>query len=102
MPATTSPRRHAFSYVRNQPRAGSHRDTSGDLGAVLLTSIFLRHELAFLQRCFVVVGTLHRSLRQLNLLARDLLVGNEVQDVREAVEPGALLVIRTEDVPVRV
>ena len=62
-------------------------------GEALLTSVFVRHELPSLQRGVVVVGTLHRALWQLDLLARDLFVRDEIQDVREAIEPGALLVV---------
>jgi MFS superfamily sulfate permease-like transporter len=66
------------------------------------TSVHLADELALLQRLLVVVFVLLRSLGQLHLLGRHGLVGDLVEDVPDAVEPRALLVVRAQHVPRRV
>ena len=49
----------------------------------------------------VVVGVLLGPLGQIDLLARQLLVRDHVQQVRDRVEPGALLVVGADDDPGR-
>src|SRR5262245_133667 len=62
-------------------------------------SEFLWNEPSALERRPIVVGTLHRARGQLHLLARCFLVGDQAEQVTDAVETGAPLVIRGQDVP---
>src|SRR5215831_18306262 len=64
-------------------------------------SVPLRNETPPRDRRLVVVGVLLRAIRQLHLRIIDLLVGNELQQLRDRVEAGALLVVGPDDVPRR-
>src|SRR5262249_5172451 len=69
--------------------------------AVMAVLIALRDEAPALQRAVVVIGALHGALGQLDLLARRLLVGNDLEQLRDAVETRAPLVVGGQDVPRR-
>src|SRR5215217_3931259 len=64
-------------------------------------SILVGNQPAPTERPLVVIRALHRALRQPDLLARDGFVWNEAEELAYAVEPGAPLVVRPEDVPRR-
>src|SRR3974377_393846 len=64
--------------------------------------ILLGNESPSLQGCLVVVGALLRPDRQFHFCLRHSLVGNQAQQMRNAVQPRPLLVVRTYDVPWRV
>src|SRR5262249_42248732 len=64
-------------------------------------SVVLRHEVPPLERGLIVIRTLHRARGELHLLTWDLLVGDELEQVTDAVETRAPLVIRPHDVPAR-
>src|SRR5215475_7662296 len=49
-------------------------------------SVAFTHELPAFERRLVVVGVLLRPLRELYLVARHLLVGNQLEQMRKAVE----------------
>ena len=65
-------------------------------------SVRFTDEIPALQRRLVVIPAFAGSLRQLNLRVRNFLVWNRPQDVRNAIEPCAPLVIGPYDVPWRV
>src|SRR5262249_46160724 len=64
--------------------------TATDIRHGLVASV---HEVAALQRRLVVISTVLGSLSQLDCWATYFLVWDRVQDVRDAVEPSAPLVI---------
>src|SRR5947209_8631718 len=63
------------------------------------SSVRFTDEISALQRRPIVIPAFAGSLRQLNLRVRDFLVGNRPQDVRDAIEPPAPLVVGPHDVP---
>src|SRR6266850_4084375 len=65
-------------------------------------SVFFRDELPSLQRRLIVIGTLHRALRQFHFGLRQFLVGNQTHEMRDAVESRTSLVVGNYDVPRRV
>src|ERR1041384_1809965 len=74
---------------------------SGRADCIFAPSVFLGYKLSSFERSLIIIRPLHRALGKLYLLALHFLVGNETQDVPNAVEPRPLLVIRTQDVPRR-
>src|SRR5437016_6225691 len=66
------------------------------------SSVRFTDEISALQRRPIVIPAFAGSLRQLDLRVRDFLVGNRPQDMRDAIEPPAPLVIGPHDVPRRV
>src|SRR5882672_9677080 len=54
------------------------------------------------QAGLVVIAAFVRSLRQLDLVTRDLLVRNRLEDMRDDVQPGAPLVVGADQTPGRV
>src|SRR5262245_44349917 len=64
-------------------------------------SVPLSDETPTLQRSLVVIAAFVRSLRKLDLEALRLLVRNGVEQMRDAVEPRAPLVVGAHDVPGR-
>src|SRR5262249_30504450 len=65
----------------------------------LTQSVFFQNELPPLQRRLIVVFALIRSFRQLDLRPLHFLVWNQSQDMRDAIESRAPLVVRMNDVP---
>jgi hypothetical protein len=57
------------------------------------SSVRFTDEISALQRRPIVIPAFAGSLRQLDLRVRDFLVGNRPQDVRDAIEPPAPLVV---------
>src|SRR6516164_88498 len=68
----------------------------------LAQSVFFGNEFPSLQRRLIVVLALIRSFRQLDFGPLHFLVWNQSQDMRDAIEPRAPLVIGMNDVPRRV
>src|SRR3954462_10030248 len=68
----------------------------------LCGSVALWHEVPAAQRRLIVVRALRRSFGQPDLLARQLLVRDQAQEVADAVQPRPLLVITPKDIPRRV
>src|SRR5262245_16708337 len=66
---------------------------------LLFALILRRNKAPRLERCLVVVGSFHRALGELHLLARHLLVRDQTEEVTDAVEARAPLVVRWYDVP---
>ena len=66
------------------------------------SSVRFTDEISALQRRPIVIPAFAGSLRQLDLRVRDFLVGNRLQDVRDAIEPRSPLVVGPDDVPRRV
>src|SRR5689334_32090 len=62
-------------------------------------SVEFSHEVSPPQTCMIVVLALSLALGKLDLAAWRLFVGNLAEDVRDAVETRALLVIGAHDVP---
>ena len=91
----------AFGPRMTRPVKSLSQEDFVDHFIVHSDSISFGDELSAFERCLVVVRAFFRTLGQLDLLSRDLLVGDQVQDVRNAVEAGALFVVRTQDVPRR-
>src|SRR5262249_44069880 len=83
IPATGKAQMAVVTYCRRRYRC------SQVMGA---PSVLLRHEVAALERRLVVVLPLGRALGELDLVARHLLVRDQAQQVRDAVEAGAALV----------
>src|SRR5262249_34597485 len=54
-----------------------------------------------LERGQIVVGIVHYPVRQLRILLRPLFVGNETQQVPDAIEARAPLIVRANDIPWR-
>src|SRR5262245_45964025 len=77
-----------------------------ELGATAATprgsSVRFTDEISALQRRLIVIPAFAGSLRQLDLCVRDFLVGDRPQDVRDAIEPRAPLVVGPHDMPWRV
>src|SRR5580765_1060053 len=65
----------------------------------ILSLEFFRYEVSSLQRCLIVVFVLARTLGQLDLVALHLLVRHLVQQVADAIQACAILVVGSEDVP---
>src|SRR5262249_54457311 len=76
---------------------GNSRTFAADSGSELFGD-----EPPSLERRLIVIRPLLGAFRQLQLLPLDLLVGNPAEQVRDAVETGALLVVRADEVPGRV
>src|SRR5215831_20615911 len=66
---------------------------------LLLALILRRHKPPRLERCLVVVRSFHRARGKLHLLTGHLLVRYETEQVTDAVEARAPLVVRWYDVP---
>src|SRR5262245_22709138 len=58
-------------------------------GLTLVRSVFLRHETPPFERHLNVVLALVRSFRQLHLVARHVLAGNQAEKMRNAVQARA-------------
>src|SRR3954462_4171166 len=65
-------------------------------------SVLLRHEAPPCDRGLVVVTVLLRPARQLHRRPIELLVREKLDHMGDRVQPGALLVVRSDDVPGRV
>ena len=76
-----------------------YQECGGARGA---QSVVLLDEPAARKRQLVVVGARRGPFGQLHLLPRHFLVRDRRQDVADAVEPSAALVVRSQDVPRRV
>src|SRR5215510_5268345 len=63
------------------------------------SSVLLRNEVAVLQRGLVIVRAFLRALGKFNFFARHLLIWNKAQQVGDAVEAGALLIVGVQNVP---
>src|SRR6266511_1619197 len=66
-----------------------------------LISVLLGHEVSPFQRGLIVVSALVFAFEQFHFLPLYLLVGNELQEMRDAVKTRPLLVVSTEAVPGR-
>src|SRR5262245_26887774 len=64
--------------------------------------VFRRHKPPARERRPIVVCVLHRALGECHLLPRQLLVGDQAEQVTDTVEARAPLVIRGDDVPGRI
>src|SRR5271166_4751431 len=65
-------------------------------------SEFLGNKVPSSQRSLVVVFVLVRSLRQFDLRPRGLFIGNDFENLGDAIEAPAPLVVRSDDMPGRV
>src|ERR1700722_5302787 len=65
-------------------------------------SIFAGDEMAILDGCHVVILMLVGTLGKLDLFPFDFLIGQQREDMGNAVEPGAAFVVGAHDVPRRV
>src|SRR5262249_52697615 len=65
------------------------------------SSVRFTDKISALQRRLIVIPAFAGSLRQLDLRARNFLVGNRSQDVRDPIEPPPPLVVGAHDVPRR-
>src|SRR5262249_37635989 len=106
-PSRRSPRTAATPLPPQIGAAGSHRPFF-DLGLErslaqpeYVSSVLFRNKFPALQRCLVVVSVLVRTLRQFHFLRWTLFVGEQLQDVVNAIQPGPLLVVGAQDVPRR-
>src|SRR6516165_1267626 len=63
------------------------------------SSVRFADEISALQRRLIVIPAFAGSLRQLDLRVRHFLVRNRPQDVRDAIEPRAPLVVGSNDIP---
>src|SRR5215510_8079350 len=63
------------------------------------TSPALWHQLYAFKACQIVVSIVHYAVGKLRLLPRHLAVGNEAQQVADAIEARLPLVVRTDDIP---
>src|SRR5579883_221877 len=93
---------HALSNAGNDKGFGGcrHRVKSGD-DTGFPASIALLHEAVSLQGRRIVIFVALGSLGQFHLVMLDMLVRDEREDMGDAVQPRALLVVRAQDVPGR-
>src|SRR5207249_12169598 len=71
------------------------------LARVLTSSIFLGHKTPAGQGGRIIVGVLFGALGQFDFFLPYLLIGNDAQEMRDAVEACALLVVGSHNVPGR-
>src|SRR5438132_7249788 len=82
------------------PRSEEPRIGSWDLVlAIYLWLVFLRHKSSPLQCHLIVVFALAQSLGELDFVSVDFLVGNQTEQMGDAIETRPPLVIRRDDVP---
>src|SRR5262245_4260805 len=104
----TSPDNQPGWYSASQRAGGTCRFHAGpfcsdstSLRSIVANSVLLGNELPALQTGLIVVFVLVGALGQIDLLPLYLFVRDGVENVRNAIQPGAPLVVRPHDEPWR-